>query len=393
MKTGLFNKFFNKSSTTTRFELITDQGNGFYNWNGNLYKSDVIRACVRPKAKAIGKLMAKHIRETLRADGALDLKVNPDVYMRFLLEEPNPYMTGQLLQEKITTQLQLNNNAFIYINRDENGYANELYPIPALSAEAIYNTLGELFLKCTMRNGKNVTYPYADIIHLRQDYNRNDIFGESPRDALLPLMEIVNTTDQGIVKAIKNSMVIKWLMKFKSVLRPEDRDMEVTKFVDNFLSIDKGKGVAASDPKYDLEQVEDKPYVPNAAQMDRTITRLYNFFGTNEKIVQSKYTEDEWNAYYESEVEPLGLQLSGEYTRKLFSRRERGFGNSIIFEASNLSYASMATKLNLVQFVDRGMMTPNEVRRVMNLGPIDGGDRVLLRKDTGVVSGKGGENK
>jgi hypothetical protein len=53
----------------------------------------------------------------------------------------------------------------------------------------------------------------------------------------------------------------------------------------------------------------------------------------------------------------------------------------------------MSTKLNLVQFVDRGMMTPNEVRRVMNLGPIEGGDRVLLRKDTGVVSEKGGETE
>jgi len=389
---GIISKFFNKSPTVTRFELITDKGNGFFNWNGNLYKSDVIRACIRPKAKAVGKLVAKHIRETLKTDGTLDMKINPDVYMRFLLEEPNPFMTGQMLQEKITTQLQLNNNAFIYINRDENGYAIQLYPIPAMSAEAIYNSNYELFLKCTMRNGKTVTYPYADIIHLRQDYNENDIFGDSPRDALLPLMEIVNTTDQGIVKAIKNSMVIKWLMKFKSVLRPEDSDMAVSKFVENFLSIDKGSGVAASDPRYDLQQVEDKPYVPNAALVDRTTTRIYSFFGTNEKIVQSKYSEDDWNAYYESEIEPLAFQLSGEFTRKLFNRRERGFGNSIIFEASNLSYASMSTKLKLVMFVDRGMMTPDEVRRVMNLGPIEGGDRVLLRKDTGIVT-KGGESK
>jgi len=379
---GILGKFFNKSPTTTRFELITDKGNGFYNWNGNLYKSDIIRACIRPKAKAVGKLLAKHIRETIKVDGSTDLKVNPDVYMRFLLEEPNPYMTGQMLQEKVTTQLQLNNNAFIYINRDENGYANELYPIPCVSVEAIYTSLGELFLKCTMRNGKTVTYPYEDVIHLRQDYSENDIFGESPREALIPLMEIVNTTDQGIVKAIKNSMVIKWIMKFKSVLRPEDREVEVSKFVENFLSIDNGKGVAAADPKYDLEQVEDKAYIPNAAQMDKTILRLYSFWGTNEKIVQSKYTEDEWNAYYESEIEPLALQLSNEYTRKLFNRRERGFGNSIIFEASNLSYASMSTKLNLVQFVDRGMMTPNEVRRIMNLGPINGGDIPIRRLDT-----------
>ena len=193
---GFINKLFNKSPTTTRFELITDKGNGFYNWNGNLYKSDVIRACIRPKAKAVGKLVAKHIRETINLDGTANLKVNPDVYMRFLLEEPNPYMTGQLLQEKVTIQLQLNNNAFIYINRDENGYANELYPIPCVCTEAIYDTLGNLFLRCTMKNGKRVTYPYEDIIHLRQDYNENDIFGDSPRDALLPLMEIVNTTEE-----------------------------------------------------------------------------------------------------------------------------------------------------------------------------------------------------
>lgn len=389
---GLLSKFFNKSPTSTRFELITDKGNGFYNWNGNLYKSDVIRACIRPKSKAVGKLVAKHIRETVKKDNSIDLKVNPDVYMRFLLEEPNPYMTGQMLQEKVTTQLQLNNNAFIYINRDENGYANELYPIPCVSCDAIYSSTGELFLKCTMRNGKTVTYPYSDIIHLRQDYNENDIFGESPRETLLPLMEIVNTTDQGIVKAIKNSMIIKWIIKFKSVLRPEDKDAEIDKFVENYLSIDKGKGVAVTDPKYDLEQVEDKPFVPNAAQMDRTIARLYSFFGTNEKIVQSKYTEDEWNSYYESEIEPLALQLSGEYTRKLFNRRARGFGNSILFEASNLQYASMSTKLNLLQMVDRGALTPNEWRKILGgLAPVEGGNKPVRRLDTAVVGG--GENK
>lgn len=387
---GLISKFFNKSSATTRFEMITDKGNGFYNWNGNLYRSDIIRTCIRPKAKAIGKLVAKHIRETISQEGETKLKVNPDLYIKFILEEPNPYMTGQMLQEKVATQLQLNNNAFIYINRDENGYANELYPIPCVSTEAIYDQQGDLYLKFTMKNGKTLTYPYADVIHLRQDYNENDIFGESPREALISLMEIVNTTDQGIVKAIKNSMVIKWLMKFKMVLQPGDRNKQINDFADNFLSIEKGKGVAATDPKYDLEQIKSESYVPNAAQMDRTTLRIYSFFGTNAKIIQSNYNEDEWNSYYEAEIEPLAMQLSNEYSRKLFNRRERAFGNSIIFEASNLQYASMSTKLNLVQFVDRRMMSPNEVRRILNLSPINGGDEMLLRKDTGVV-GKGGE--
>jgi len=74
--------------------------------------------------------------------------------------------------------------------------------------------------------------------------------------------------------------------------------------------------------------------------------------------------------------------LSGEYTRKLFSRRERGFGNKIIFESSNLNFASMETKLKLVQYIDRGVLSPNELRKILNLEPIPDGDTYVRRLDT-----------
>ena len=46
----------------------------------------------------------------------------------------------------------------------------------------------------------------------------------------------------------------------------------------------------------------------------------------------------------------------------------------------------MSTKLSLVQMVDRNSMTPNEWRKVMNLGPIENGDKPLRRLDTAVVN-------
>ncbi len=389
---GILNWLFKNKvapESNVKLEIVTERGNGFFLWNGVLYQSDIIRSCIRPKAKAIGKLIAKHIRETTGG-----LKVNPDAYMRFLLEEPNPYMTGQMMQEKLATQLALNNNAFALIVRDEFGYPYQMYPIPCLAVEAIYDNTGELFLKFTLKNGKTPTFRYRDIIHLRRDYNENDIFGDSPALAITSLMEIVNTTDQGIVKAIRNSNVIKWLLKFKQVLRPEDIDKNVKDFVDKYLSIDsESGGAAATDPKYEVEQIKPESYVPNAAQMKETLQRIYSFFNTNTKIIQSDYSEDEWNSYYESEVEPDAMQMSGEYTRKLFTRKERGFGNKIIFEASSLQYASMATKLNLMQMVDRGAMTPNEWRWVMNMGPIEGGDKPIRRLDTAVVEGGGGNGQ
>jgi len=387
---GIMQRIFNRSPTEARYQMMTDRGNGFYAWNGKLYQSDVIRACIRPKVKAVGKLVGKHIRETVTQAGKT-LAVNPDAYIRFLLEEPNPYMTGQMLQEKLATQLCLNSNAFAAIIRDENGYPIEIYPVPAMQVEAIYNSDMTLSLKFLFLNGRFATFPYTDIIHLRQDYNDNDIFGESPTAALTPLMEIINTTDQGIIKAIKNSSVVQWLLKFVTSMRPEDLKKQATDFAANYLSIDSTSiGVAAVDSKAVAERIEPKDYVPNAAQMDRTTQRIYSFFNTNTKIVQSDYDENQWNAYFESEIEPVEIQLSNEFTRKIFSRRERGFGNKIYFEASNLQYASMTTKLGLQAMVDRGALTPNEWRSVLNLAPVDGGDAPIRRLDTAPV---GGESK
>lgn len=276
--------FFNIGSRTV-FSMVTDTGNSFATWNGNVYDSDIVRACIRPYAKAIGKLTAKHVR---RFNGRVD--VNPEPYIRFLLEEPNPYMGGHVMLEKLATQLALNNNAFLLIVRDENGLPQQLYPIPAVLVETVYIS-EHLYLKFTFQNGKVSTFPYGEVIHIRNDFNENDIFGASPAPALAQLMEIVNTTDQGIIKAIKNSGVIRWLLKYSTPMRPEDLKKSVQEFVDNYLSVSsKTFGAAGVDAKADAVRIEPKDYVPNALQMSATEKRIYSFFNTNEKIVSSTYS-------------------------------------------------------------------------------------------------------
>jgi len=385
---GILDRFKNKSVVVSKYKLIEDRGNSFFSWNGNIYKSDVVRSAIRPKVRAIGKTVAKHIRTSV--DG---IKVNPEPYMRFLLEEPNPYMTMQQLLERTITYLELNNNAFIYVERDEYGYPMALYPINSSSVEMLTDNNGYLFYRFDLKNSKRVTFKKEDIIHLGKDYNENDFFGESNGEALSQLMEIVSTVDQGIVKAIKNSNIIRWLLKFNTTLRPEDIKAQSKQFVDDFLSSESESiGAAATDAKMDAQQVKPNDYVPNEAQMTNTIKRIHSYFNTNEKIITSAYSEDEWIAYYESAIEPDIVQLSTLFTRVLFSRKERAFGNKIVFESSNLSFASMQTKLQLVQMVDRGALTPNEWRSVLNLAPIEGGDRALLRLDTAPVStSRGGE--
>ena len=261
----------------------------------------------------------------------------------------------------------------------------QLYPIPCVMCETVY-IRDELYLKFQYRNGKSDTFRYDQIIHLRQDFNEHDIFGESPARALESMMEVIGTIDQGIIKAIKNSGIIRWLLKFTSSMREEDLKKNVKSFVDNYLSVESDTwGAAGVDAKADAVRIEPKDYVPNALQTKETINRIYSFFNTNEKIIQSKWTEDEWNAYFEAEVEPVAIQMGETYSVRLFTRKERGCGNRIVFTASNLQCASLSTKLAFQAMVDRGAMTPNEWRETMNMPPIEGGDKPLRRLDTQVV--------
>lgn len=373
-------KIFNRSPTRVRYEVVQDKGNGYYQWGGELYKSDILRSCIQPHVSAIGKLTPVHVKaEGDEADY---------FYIRKILTEPNPYMAGCMLQEKLAAQLTLNRNAFAYINRDSNGYPIELYPLPVMSAEAIYDRGYNLYLRFVLRNGRMVTYSYRDVIHLRRDYYENDIFGTSAQEALTPLMELVGTSDKGLMDAIKNGAIIRWLVKWNQTIRPEDLKKQAENFAEMYLSTEtNGTGVAATDAKAEVQQIKPNDYVPNVLQTDRTERRIYSFFGVNQNIVQNSYTEDEWNAFYESQIEPVAKQMSDEFTRKLFTSRERQAGHRITFGANSLQYASMSTKLNLLQMVDRGAMTPNEWREVLNMASIEGGDKPIRRLDTAVVGG------
>lgn len=365
--------------------MVAMDGDAFV-WNDNLYKSDIVMSAVRPYVNAIGKTVGKHIQESYRENGEREIKVNPEPYIRFLLEEPNPFMTGQKFQELMACYQKINNHAFALIVRDGNSLPMALYPINATMAVAEYDDAGHLYIRFYTYKGKTFVFPYSDLIHLRGDMaTGGDFWGGSKAEQLLPLMEKIGTIDKGIINAIKSSAVIRWLLKFSNSMRPEDLKKQSKDFAEQFLKTDTGYGVAATDSKSDAKQITPNDYVPNAGHTDRTIKRFYAALNTNEKIVTSNYTEDEWNAYYEAQVEPDVIQWGQEYTRKLFTRKKRSFGNRIMFEAANLATASMSTKLNLREMVDRGAMTPNEWRAVFNLAPLPGGDKPIRRLDTAVV--------
>ena len=382
-KRSLYDKMFGflkPDKTGQIFQLLSDNNSYFYKWNGNIFESDIVRSAIRPKAAAVGKLSAKHIRGS-----GEKMVVNPSAALMNVLWQPNPYMSMQDFLMKMVFQREIYHNAFAYVKRDINGAPIEVYPIPYNNVE-LQEVGGEMYVKFWFVVGKYMVLPYTDVIHLRKDFFSNDIFGDNGRNALTNVMEVISTTDQGIVNAVKNSAIIKWIMTFKTSLKDKDVQVQVDNFVKNYLSIDKTAGVAVGLPSYELKQVDSQSYVPNVTIINAAVQRLWSYFGVNEFIVQNRYDENQWNAFYESEIQPIAIQLSDAFTSTFFTPREIGFGNRLVFESSALQYASMTTKLGLVAMVDRGAMTPNEWRLVLNFAPIAGGDVPLRRLDTVQIS-------
>lgn len=379
---GLFDRL-RGYKTVGRVKVVNLTSDQFYSWNGNVYSSDIVRSAMAPYAKSIGKLLATHIRASEK-NGKKETKVNPDVYMRFLLEEPNPYMSGQKLQERMAAQLKISKNAFALIERDENGLPVHLWPIACSTAEAIEDATGKLYIRFTMeRNASVFTFAYSDLIHLAEDVSMNSIFGNSLMPALAPLMEIITTVDQGLVKAVRNSSIIRWLLKFKQKLRPEDMKDAAQKFSESFLNVDNGTGVAATDTAAEAEQIKPNDFVPDSSQNEGTKKRIYALLNTNEKIVTSSWNESEWASYFESEIEPTLIMMQDEWSRKLFTRRERAAGNKIVFDASAIDSMTAQTKLSFVQMVSRRALTPNEWRAMFHWAPLEGGDEPLFWQDPG----------
>ena len=84
--------------------------------------------------------------------------------------------------------------------------------------------------------------------------------------------------------------------------------------------------------------------------------------------------------------------MSLELTKKSFTDREKGYGNEIIYENNKLQYASTNTKLQLVSLVDRGLLTINEYREILNLAPVEGGDIRVIRREYMGTDEMDGEN-
>lgn len=373
---GIINNLFkrpfsNKQKLYTRAEMLNGQAGVFTNWNGNAYINDIYREAIDSIARNVGKLKGSHIVKygDTKKNGT-DQRLN-----RLLQVQPNPYMSAYDMLYKMTTHYYLHNNAFAYINKDNKGNIISIYPITCTQVTFLVDTTNTMYANFKFKNGKEVILPYSNIIHIKRNFNSDELLGDD-NTPLQPALELAHTQNEGIINGIKTSANIRGILKFTSIMSPEKLKENKEAFLKDYLDISNNGGVVATDQKMEYTPIEVKPQVIDKDQLVATQTKIYNYLGITEKIVNSSYNEDEWGAFYESVIEPICLQLSLEFTRKIFNEREQAFGNCIVFDSGRVIYSSNKTKLDLINsLLPMGCLSINQALEILNLPPIENGDK------------------
>lgn len=380
---GLFDSIFKPKKTDSAidaagvFKALTAYRPVFNTRGGELYESELIRASIDARARHISKLKVEMV-------GAAQPKLKAK-----LKHAPNTFQTWAQFLYRLSTILDMQNSAFVVPQLDDNLETIGYFPVlPERCTVVEYK--GEPWLRHKFSNGNVGAVEYSKCALLTKFQYKDDFFGET-NNALKPTAELMDIQNKGIEEAVKNSASYRFIAQLSNFAKPEDIAKERQRFSEENLKADKGGGILLFPNTYtNVRQIDPTPYTVDAAQMQQIRTNVFDYFGTNEEILQNKAVGDAWSAFYEGAIEPFAIQFSETMTKAIYSEREQTQGSFVIATANRLQYLSNSDKLAISsQLADRGILTRNEIRDIWNLAPLEGGDVPTIRGEYYLIDENG----
>ena len=353
----------------------------FSQFGQNIYVSDVVQMCIDCIATEISKLHPRHI-----LTDSNNMQKSPKSSINRLFKfKPNELMTTGEFLEKITWQLMMNYNCFIYPTYDlaydvrgtPQKYFTGFYPLNPTTVEFMQDETGKLFVKLYFSNGQNYTIAYSEIIHLRKKFSVNDIMGgglngQPDNAALLKVLEINDIALQGIGKAIKTSLSIKVVAKINTMM---DNDLQIAERQRLEKAIAGGdSAIVTTDLKGDLTPLTIDPKLIEKDTMQFLQDKVLNWYGVSMPILSGDYTDDLYQSFYEKTLEPILIRLGQAFSSTLFTPRELDVGNEMVFYHRLMMYLSTKSKLELLKTTgEQGLLSDDQKLAVLGYPPLEDG--------------------
>lgn len=368
---GLFEKIFGPRGKDTSGQLWITLNNytdaSWKRWSGDAFESDLVRAAVDARARHISKLSPV-------LTGSAQSSLQKRLMMR-----PNSWQVWSQFLYRVSVVLDLQCTAFIV------PVYSPTYDITGISLVVpsdfeLVDVNGVPWLRLRFSNGNVASDELSHIGIMTRFQYLSDYFGTG-NSALDATLELIDIQRQGIQEAAKNSATYRFMATLGNFAKPEDLAKERERFTTENLQKNAGGGLLLFPSTYkDIRELDHKQYSIDADQQKAIESRVFNYFGVNDKILSNSANADDLDAFYEGAVEPFALQLADVITNMLFSQREQSSGNRLQFSADRLAYMSTQNKIQLIQMAsDRGELMQNEARRILNLPDLPDGNKTIIR--------------
>lgn len=376
----LFDIFKSKKTPkqTSQFNLFTSNLT-FTGANATrIEDSDLVEICIDRVATHISKLKPKHIKHA--SDGSVEV-IDDEINFR-LTHYPNEFMTTPEFIYKVISLLLLNNNCFIYLSYDKDDKLTGLYPLNPTKVEIKQDLNESIFLEMEFGEGVSYTLPYETMIHLKRLYKKHELFGgDGAISNHRQLLKSINTNENlitGLENALQSSFQIRGLLKMNAMLSEKDKQKQKELFDEGLKSnsAKNSSSIIPIDLKSDYVPLSTDPKLVDMDTLNFVQSKILNYFGVSEAILNSEYDENEYNSFYENTLEPLTIFLSNAFTKALLNKKELLDGQQVMFYGERLNYASWTSKITAIEkLMGLGIFTINESRGVLGYPPIEDGNK------------------
>lgn len=374
---GAFNKLFRRPKANRQlngyFRMLDGYTPIFTTYDGGVYEMELTRACIHTFATHCSKLQPNVEGSDVRG-------------VRAMLDgKPNIFMTSAQFLYKVATIYEAQNTCFIVPVLDQFDRLTGFYPVNPQQVEVV-DIDGEPWMRYTFNSGEKAAIELARCGVVSKYLYRSDIKGADNK-ALSPTLQLLSIQNQGIAEGIKNSATFRFMATMTNFTKNSDMEKERKNWVEENLGPDSG-GLALFPNTYaNVQQIQSTAKIVDPEQMNIIQTRVLNYFGSNEDVLQNKTVGDGWSAYYEGKIEPFAIQLSQAMTHMTYSKNELTRGNAILWSANRLQYMTNTDKLQVSsQMFDRGILSTNDVMDIWNLPHVEDGDKRYIRKEYTEIS-------
>ena len=374
---GFFSKLFGNSKKITKTNFMNLFTPFFASFGDDITTSNAVTESINSITKHASKLKMAHYR--LNDKNKLIQGRNTLNYI--LQYRPNPVENGSDFLEKAMYHWLVSNNVFIYLHFipsnvfEGKEVLDSLWIIDPSNTNVTIKENQEIYLTFAINNETQmITTSVENVAVIKRMVGKDEFFGSS-NDNIKKVLNIINMNYQGIENAIKSSAFIRFIVESVTVLSDDKKKKKALEFNEDFLNAAKNGGVIFTDATSKITPITNTPKYSDGGEMDRFYESVYNYFGTNKKIISGNFTDVEWNSFFESTLEVFINKMEIELTKKLFTQNEVAYGNKIIIQVDKIQSMSITSRLNIIKEVKEvGMLTINEMRELVYLPPVEDGD-------------------